>query len=80
MDFELTQAQVMFRQAWREVLQRELVPLVEDQIEHYRSIYGNPQLTSVEQVIDDIIGRHRTALAKVKIIHPPTPEITLTYE
>ena len=30
MDFELTQQQVMFRQAWREVLQRELVPIVDD--------------------------------------------------
>jgi NAD+ synthase len=58
----------------------QLAPLVEKQIEQYRSIYGNPQLTSVEQVIDDIIRRHQTALAKVKIIHPPTPEITLTFE
>ena len=30
MDFELTQEQVMFRQVWREVVQRELVPLVDD--------------------------------------------------
>jgi nucleoside-diphosphate-sugar epimerase len=30
MDFELTKEQVMFRQAWREVVQRELVPLVEE--------------------------------------------------
>jgi NAD+ synthase len=58
----------------------QLVPLVEKQIDHYRSIYGNAQLTSVEQVIDDIIRRHQLALNKVKIIHPPTPEITLTYE
>jgi NAD+ synthase len=58
----------------------QLVPLVEKQIDHYRSIYGSPPLTSVEQVIDDISGRHHLALRKVKIIHPPTPEITLTYE
>ena len=58
----------------------QLVPLVEKQIDHYRSIYGSPPQTSVEQVIDDIIGRHHLALGKVKIIHPPTPEITLTYK
>ena len=58
----------------------QLVPLVKKQIEHYRTVYGEPHLTSVEQVIDDIIRRHQTALAKVRIIHPPTPEITLIYE
>jgi len=57
----------------------QLAPLVEKQIEHYRSLYGKPHLTSVEQVIDDIVGRHQLALRKVKIIHPPTPEITLNY-
>lgn len=58
----------------------QLVPLVEKQIDHYRSIYGSPPQTSVEQVIEDIRGRHHLALGKVKIIHPPTPEITLTYK
>jgi NAD+ synthase len=62
------------------VAHEQLVPLVEKQIEHYRSNYGNPHLTSVEQVIDDITRRHQLALGKVKIIHPPTPEITLTYK
>jgi NAD+ synthase len=57
----------------------QIAPLVEKQIEHYRSICGNPHLTSVEQVIDDITGRHHLALGKVKIVHPPTPEITLAY-
>jgi NAD+ synthase len=58
----------------------QLVPLIKKQIEHYRSIYGEPRLTSVEQVIDDIMRRHQLALGKVKIIHPPTPEISLTYK
>jgi NAD+ synthase len=57
----------------------QIAPLVEKQIEHYQSIFGNPHLTSVEQVIDDITGRHHLALGKVKIVHPPTPEITLIY-
>ena len=58
----------------------QIVPLVEKQIGHYRSIYDSPPLKSVEQVIDDIAGRHHLAMGKVKIIHPPTPEITLTYK
>jgi NAD+ synthase len=57
----------------------QIAPLVEKQIERYRSIFGNPHLTSVDQVIDDITGRHHLALGKVKIVHPPTPEITLIF-
>ena len=57
----------------------QIVPLVEKQIEQYRSTYGDPRLTSVAQVIDDIARRHQLASRKVKIIHPPTPEITLVY-
>jgi NAD+ synthase len=57
----------------------QIAPLVKKQIEQYRSIYGNPKLTTVEQVIDDIADRHRGAMNKVKIVHPPTPEITLAY-
>jgi NAD+ synthase len=58
----------------------QTAPLIERQIEHYQSIYGDPQLTSVGQVIDDIDRRHNIALGKVKIVHPPTPEITLVYQ
>jgi len=61
------------------VTHSQIAPLVEKQIEHYKSTYGDPQLTSVEQVIDDITRRHHLALGKVKIVHPPTPEITLIY-
>ena len=57
-----------------------LVPLVEKQIAHYRSLYGTPQLNSVEKIIDDIHQRHQTAMGKVKIVHPPTPQISLTYD
>ncbi|MBR9705596.1 NAD(+) synthase [Candidatus Pacearchaeota archaeon] len=34
----------------------------------------------VEQTIKDILERHRIALGKMRIIHPPAPEITLNYE
>ena len=52
----------------------QIVPLMEKQIENYQSTYGDPQLTSVEQVVDDITRRHHLALGKVKIVHPPTRE------
>jgi len=58
----------------------QIAPLVKKQIEYYQSTYGDPQLTSVEQVLDDIMRRHQMALGKVKIVHPPTPEISLIYD
>ena len=57
----------------------QITPLVEKQIKDYQSAYGTPQLHSVEQVIQDIHRRHQIAMRKVKIVHPPTPEISLTY-
>jgi NAD+ synthase len=58
----------------------QVAPLVEKQIAHYRSLYGTPQLDSVEKVIDNIQKRHQAAMGKVKIVHPPSPQITLTYD
>lgn len=58
----------------------QVVPLVEKQIEHYRSVYGEPPMNSVEKVVADIHRRHQTALGKVNIVHPPTPQISLIYE
>ena len=58
----------------------QIVPLVEKQIRLYQSTFGKPRHESVDQVIDDISQRHQVALKKVKIIHPPTPEITLSYK
>ncbi|MDX2500099.1 MAG: NAD(+) synthase [Deltaproteobacteria bacterium] len=58
----------------------QVVALVEKQIEHYRAVYGETRLDSVEKVVADIHRRHQTALGKVKILHPPTPQISLKYE
>ena len=58
----------------------QVAPLVEKQIEHYRSTCGEPRLTTVKQVLEDIFRRHQMAMGKVKIVHPPTPEITLSYD
>jgi len=61
------------------VKHEQVVPLIEKQIEHYRSIYGAKKFASIESVVGDILKRHRQAEAKMKIIHPPTPPITLSY-
>ena len=58
----------------------QVAPLVQKQIAHYRSVFGTPQLDTVEKVIADILRRHQAALSKVKIVHPPAPKISLTYE
>jgi NAD+ synthetase len=62
------------------IIHDQVAPLVEKQIAKYKSLYGEPRLNSVRQVIDDIDRRHQLALSKVKIVHPPTPKITLVYE
>lgn len=58
----------------------QVAPLVKEQIAHHRSLYGEPRLDTVEKVIADIQRRHQTAMGKVKIVHPPTPQISLTYD
>jgi NAD+ synthase len=58
----------------------QIVPLVEKQIEHYKSVHGQPPWKTVSQVIKDIDKRHRLAMRKVKIVHPPTAEISLIYD
>ena len=61
-------------------IHEQVAPLVAKQIECYQSVYGESPLKTVEEVIDDIHRRHQQALRKVKIIHPPTPEISLIYD
>ena len=58
----------------------QIVPLIEKQIEHYKSIYCEEKFSSAEAVVDDVLKRHEQAKGKMKIIHPPTPQITLSYE
>jgi NAD+ synthase len=56
----------------------QIVPLVEKQIEQYKKTCGNAKFTSVQEVVEDVLKRHRQAKAKLKILSPPTPRITLT--
>ena len=58
----------------------QVAPLVEKQIAHYRTVYGQAHLDSVEKVVADINRRHQTAMGKVNIVHPPTPQISLIYD
>ena len=57
----------------------QIAPLIEKQIKHYASIYGSRKFKSPQAVVDDVLRRHEQAKAKMKIIHPPTPPITLSY-
>jgi NAD+ synthase len=59
---------------------QQIVPLVENQIEHYKKIYGKAKFTSVQAVVEDVLARHQQAKTKMKILSPPTPRITLSYE
>ncbi len=58
---------------------KQIVPLIEKQMELYKSIYNQSKFNSVQAVVNDVLNRHQQAKAKMKIIHPPTPRITLTY-
>ena len=58
----------------------QLVPLAERQIQRHKDICGNAKFDSVKAVVDDVLKRHQMAKEKIKIIHPPTPKITLTYD
>jgi NAD+ synthase len=57
----------------------QIVPLVERQIKRYTDICGNAKFNSVKAVVQDVLDRHQMAKEKMKILHPPTPKITLTY-
>jgi NAD+ synthase len=57
----------------------QTVPLVEKQLQHYKNLYGAAKFTSVEQVVTDVLRRHEIAKGKMKIVHPPSPTISLTY-
>jgi NAD+ synthase len=54
--------------------------LVEQQMKQHEQVFGEAKFKSVDQVVGDILKRHRQAKNKMKIIHPPTPEITLQYK
>ena len=58
----------------------QLLPLVEKQIEQYKTVFGRYKFTSAEAVVQDVLRRHAQAQRKMKILHPPSPQITLSYE
>jgi len=58
----------------------QIAPLVERQIDHYRKMFGAAKFISVLQVVEDVLRRHDLAKGKMRIIHPPSPEISLFYD
>jgi NAD+ synthase len=58
----------------------QIVPVVEKQMEHYQKVFGAVKFTSVDHVVADVLRRHEMAKGKMKILHPPSPRISLAYE
>ena len=58
----------------------QLVQLVERQMQHYQSVYGTGKFNSINALMQDVFKRHQLAEKKMEIIHPPTPQITLSYD
>ncbi|MGD8343650.1 MAG: NAD(+) synthase [Desulfobacterales bacterium] len=58
----------------------QIVPLIKGQLQQYQSAYGFNKFDSLKAVVEDVLDRHQMAEQKMKIIHPPTPRITLSYD
>jgi NAD+ synthase len=58
----------------------QVLPLAQRDLDRYRSVFGRDKFSSIEEMLSDIASRHRAAQRKMRIIHPPGPEITLTYK
>jgi NAD+ synthase len=58
----------------------QIAPLVETQLNHYQTLFGAARFISVLQVVEDVLRRHELAKGKMRIIHPPSPEISLFYD
>jgi NAD+ synthase len=58
----------------------QVVPLVEAQLTHYAQVFGAPRFSSVAEVVDDVLRRHEVAKGKMKIVHPPSPAISLYFD
>ncbi|MFO7709747.1 MAG: NAD(+) synthase [Desulfobacterales bacterium] len=54
--------------------------VVARQLTHYKEAFGGPKFGSVAEVVADVKRRHEIAKGKMKIIHPPSPDITLHYD
>jgi NAD+ synthase len=58
----------------------QIVLVVEAHLAHYKKVLSAAKFTSVDQMVADVLRRHEIAKGKMKIIHPPSPKISLTYE
>lgn len=58
----------------------QIVPFAKEQIEKYTRLYTQPKFTGPEQMIQDIIKRHKLALAKASLVCPDIAPLTLRYE
>jgi NH3-dependent NAD+ synthetase len=61
------------------IAHEQVAILVEKQIRQYQSGFVKAKFQTVEQVVNDVLKRHTQAKNKMKIVHPPTPDITLHF-
>lgn len=55
------------------VKNKQIIGTIQPQLAEFK------KFNAIEQVIEDVLRRHRFALGKMKIIHPPIAPITLEY-
>jgi NAD+ synthase len=63
-----------------QLLEDNLLMLITwDTIINYEEIYGKRKFKQPVEVIEDIMRRHKIALGKAEILHPPIAPVTLEY-
>lgn len=57
----------------------QIIPLAQQQIDFYKDSFGRPKFEKAADIVADVLKRHEGAKQKIKILHPPTPAISLIY-
>ena len=57
----------------------QVIKLITQQIVEYENLFGVKKWSTVTEVIDNVLQRHLIAKAKMKIVDPPKPLISLYY-
>lgn len=64
-----------------EILADDLVnEFVNKDFKSYKSTYGKTKFEKPKDLVLDILNRNKIARAKARIVHPPSPHVTLNYK
>jgi NAD+ synthase len=58
----------------------QIIVAAESDIKKYEQVFGKQKHTTVQDVVDDILRRHASAMKKEQIINPPAAPVTLIYQ